>query len=220
MLLITLIVVALIVFLLFSRWTKRYAHSIEETFLTNLNSREMRAEYLGEKKPEYASSLLDKDLHLADFDIPAEVEWAGAELRELSFGQLYGVHVVSILRGNKRINIPKATDRIFPQDRIQVIGTDKGLEAFGTALKAVENQLPEDFSAGEMILRRLPVTSTSPFLGKNLVQCGIRDHYHCLVAGIEKPDGSLHVPNAHLPLEEDDILWLVGEHADIDALMG
>ena len=188
--------------------------------MTNLNSREKRAEYLGEKKPEYASSLLDKDLHLADFDIPAEVEWAGSQLRELSFGQHYGVHVVSILRGNKRINIPKATDRIFPHDHIQVIGTDKGLEAFGASLKAAQTQLPEDFSAGEMVLRRLPIESASPFLGQTLVQAGIRDKYHCLVAGIEKPDGSLHVPNAQLPLEDGDVLWLVGEHADIDALMG
>ena len=219
-LLITLIVLALIIFLLFSRLTKRYSHRIEETFMTNLNSREKRAEYLGEKKPEYATSLLDKDLHLADYDIPAEVDWAGSELRELSFGQHYGVHVVSILRGNKRINIPKATDRIFPHDHIQVIGTDKGLEAFGATLKAAETQLPEDFSSGEMVLRRLPVGSTSPFLGKNLVECGIRDKYHCLVAGIEKTDGSLHVPNAQLPLEDGDVLWLVGEHKDIDALMG
>ena len=36
----------------------------------------------------------------------------------------------------------------------------------------------------------------------------------------EKPDGSLHVPNARLPLEDGDVLWLVGEHKDIDALMG
>ncbi len=219
-LLIALIALVLIIFLLFSRWTKRYSHRIEKTFMTNLNSREKRAEYLGEKKPEYATTLLDKDLHLADYDIPAEVEWAGSQLRELSFGQRYGVHVVSILRGNKRINIPNATDRIFPQDRIQVIGTDKGLEAFGASLKSAQSQLPEDFSAGEMILRRLPVGSASPFLGKNLVECGIRDQYHCLVAGIEKPDGSLHIPNAQLPLEDGDVLWLVGEHKDIDALMG
>ena len=101
-----------------------------------------------------------------------------------------------------------------------MIGTDKGLEAFGASLKAAQTQLPEDFSAGEMVLRRLPIESASPFLGQTLVQAGIRDKYHCLVAGIEKPDGSLHVPNAQLPLEDGDVLWLVGEHADIDALMG
>ena len=206
-------------FLVFNKWTKRSYKRLEETFHTNLRSREMRAEYLGEKKPEYASSLLDKDLHLADFDIPAQVEWAGEELRSLNFGQKYGVHVVSILRGNKRINIPKATDRIFPQDRIQVIGTDAGLESFGAALQSSNTPLPEDFTAEEMILRRLPVGSASPFLGKALKDSGIRNHYHCLVAGIEKPDGTLHVPDAHIPLEEGDVIWLVGEHKDLDVLM-
>ena len=218
-LLILLLVMGIVVFLLFSRWTKQYSHRIEQTFMTNLNSREKRAEYLGEKKPEYASRLLDKDLHLTDFDIPAEVEWAGKELRELNFGQHFGVHVVSILRGTKRINIPKATDRIFPHDRIQVIGTDSGLEAFGKALQASERTMPEDFSDGEMILRRLAIGTASPFIGKTLLESGIRNHYHCLVAGIEKPDGALHVPNATLPLENGDVMWLVGEHKDIEALM-
>lgn len=218
-LLILLLVVGIVVFLLFSRWTKQYSHRIEQTFMTNLNSREKRAEYLGEKKPEYASRLLDKDLHLTTFDIPAEVEWAGKELRELNFGQHYGVHVVSILRGAKRINIPKATDRVFPHDRIQVIGTDSGLEAFGKAMEASEQALPENFAEGEMILRRLSIGSTSPFIGRNLLESGIRNRYHCLVAGIEKPDGALHVPNATLPLEDGDVVWLVGERKDIEALM-
>ena len=218
-LLILLLVVGIVVFLLFSRWTKQYSHRIEQTFMTNLNSREKRAEYLGEKKPEYASRLLDKDLHLTTFDIPAEVEWAGKELRELNFGQHYGVHVVSILRGAKRINIPKATDRIFPHDRIQVIGTDSGLEAFGKAMEASEQALPENFAEGEMILRRLAIGSTSPFIGRNLLESGIRNRYHCLVAGIEKPDGALHVPNATLPLEDGDVVWIVGERKDIEALM-
>ena len=216
--LIILLAFVLVAFMLFSRWTKRYSRHLEKTFRNNWRSRDMREEYLGQKNPEYASTLLDKDLHLAYFDIPAQVEWAGGELRELNFGQLYGVHVVSILRGNKRINIPKATDRIFPYDRIQVIGTDTGLESFGQALTQGETSLPEDLTAEEMVLRRLPVGATSPFLGKTLKDSGIRNRHHCLVAGIEKADGNLHVPDAHLPLEEGDILWLVGCHKDLDAL--
>ena len=205
--------------LVFNKWTKRSYKALEKTFQTNLRSRDIRAEYLGEKKPEYASSLMDKDLHLADFVVPAEVEWAGKELRELNFGQQFGVHVVSILRGNKRINIPKATDRLFPNDSIQVIGTDAGLERFGTAFSQTETSLPEDMVAQEMELRRLPLEPASPFLGKAIKDSGIRNRYHCLVAGIEKPDGTLHVPDPSLPLEEGDVLFLVGEHKDIDYLM-
>ena len=218
-LLILLLAFALVALMLFNSWIKRSSHRIEQTFMTNLRSREMRAEYLGETKPAYATRLIDKDLHLADFDIPAEIPWAGSELHTLNFGQEYGVHVVSILRGNKRINIPKASDRIFPHDRIQVIGTDADLEKFGAALQSPDDELPEDLSAGEMVLRKLSIEKDSPFLGKTLKDSGIRNRYHCLVAGIEKEDGALHVPNATLPLEEGDILWLVGEHKDMEALM-
>ncbi len=219
-LVIVLLALAIVMYLMFSRFTKKRTHRIEETFLTNLNSREKRAEYLGQKKPEYASRLLDKDLHLADFDIPAEVDWAGSTLHELMLGQRFGVHVVAIIRGNKRINIPDASARIFPHDRIQVIGTDSDLEAFGAELQRAEATLPDDFGDGEMILRRLPITDGSPFLGKALKESGIRNHFHCLVAGIEKPDGTLHVPDASLPLEDGDNLWIVGEKQDVETLLG
>ncbi|UVV77924.1 TrkA C-terminal domain-containing protein [Bacteroides fragilis] len=35
-----------------------------------------------------------------------ESAWAGKTLLELNLGKKYGVHVVSILRGKRRINIP------------------------------------------------------------------------------------------------------------------
>ena len=215
-LLIALLVLGLTVFMVFNRWTKQYSRRLEDTFLSNLRAKDKRAEYLGEKNPEYATRLLDKDLHLADFTIPPEVEWAGSTLRERNFGQRYGVHVVSILRGNKRINIPNAAEHLFPYDRIQVIGTDKDLEAFGTALKRHEGAVPENLS--EMVLRRLPLGPSSPFVGKTLQESGIRNHYRCLVAGIEKSDGALHVPDAHIPLAEGDTVWVVGEHQDIDII--
>ena len=218
-LLILVLVAGVVIYMLFSRQIRKSASRMEETFFTNLRSREMRAEYLGEKKPEYASDLVDKDLHLADFEVPAEADWVGSELRELNFGQRYGVHVVSILRGRKRINIPKAKDCLYPNDRIQVIGSDTGIEAFGVALDKVSSDLPEDLAQGEMVLRRLPVLETSPFAGKDLKDSGLRNVYHCLVVGIEKPDGTLHAPHAALPLEVGDTLWLVGEHKDLDALL-
>lgn len=218
-LIILLLVAIVVICMLFSRYTRKYASRMEETFLTNLRSREMRAEYLGKKKPEYASDLLDKDMHMADFTVPAEVEWAGAELRELNFGQRYGVHVVSILRGHKRINIPKATDRIFPQDCIQVIGSDTGIEAFGAALSTACGTLPDNWTEGEMVLRRLPIGEDSPFTGKTLKDIGLRNRFHCLAVGIEKEDGNLHAPKATLPLEAGDTLWLVGEHKDLEALL-
>ena len=204
-----------------SRFIKRNAQRIEHNFLTNFRSRELRDEYLGEKKPEYASRLLSKDMHLADFDVPAEIEWGGKTLAELNLGKRFGIQVVSLLRGGLRINIPKGSDRIFPQDRIQVIGSDSDLEEFGKHLKASAIDLEDDrYHSGETVLKCVPVTGISPFLGLTLRDSGIRDRYHCLVAGVEKADGTLHSPAATLPFEEGDILWIVGEKEDVERVMG
>ena len=193
---------------------------MERTFLTNFRSRELRDEYLGEKKPEYASRLLSKDMHFADFDVPAEIDWGGKTLAELNLGQRFGIQVVSILRGNLRINIPKANTRVFPQDRIQVIGSDAELEEFGKHLKDSAINLEDDrYHSGEMLLRCVPVTAASPFLGQTIREASIRNRYHCLVAGVEKSDGELHAPTATMTLEDGDILWVVGEKEDVEKVM-
>ena len=219
-LLIFVLALAVVFAIVSSRFIKRNAQRIEHTFLTNFRSRELRAEYLGEKKPEYASRLLSKDMHFADFDIPAEIDWGGKTLAELNFGQRFGIHVVSILRGGLRINIPKANNRVFPQDRLQVIGSDADLEAFGAHLKASAIDLEDErYHSGEMVLKCVPVTGTSAFLGHTIIDAGIRNRYHCLVAGVEKADGTLHTPDVHSPFEEGDILWVVGEKEDVEKVM-
>ena len=214
--LIFLLALVLVLVMLFNRFTRQNAHRIEETFMTNLRSRELRAEYLGEKKPEYASRLLSKDLHLADYDIPGDAAWAGQTLAQLNFGQRFGVQVVSILRGTHRLNIPGARERIFPQDHIQVIGTDSDLEAFGATLTTAQE---ENYQDSEMVLRRMIVGAGSPFLGKDIRESGIRNTWHCLIAGIEKPDGTLHVPDVTIPFEEGDTIWLVGEKNDMEKIL-
>lgn len=218
--LIFLIALVAVFAIISSNFIKHNAQRIERNFMTNFRSRELRAEYLGEKKPEYASRLLSKDMHLADFDVPAEIEWGGKTLAELNFGQRFGIHVVSILRGGLRINIPKATDRVFPQDHIQVIGSDSDLEEFGKQLTQSTVKLEDDrYHSGEMLLRCVPVTGLSPFVGQTIRNSGIREHWHCLVAGVEKEDGQLHTPDVTIPFEEGDILWIVGEKEDVDKVM-
>ena len=77
----------------------------------------------------------------------------------------------------------------------------------------------ERYHSGEMLLRCLPVTGLSPFIGKTIQNAGIRNHWHCLVAGVEKEDGQLHTPDVNIPFEEGDVLWIVGEKEDVDKVM-
>ena len=105
---------------------------------------------------------------MTDYEIPGESAWAGKTLAELNFGKRYGVHVVSILRGRKRINIPGASVRLFPQDKIQVIATDEELTVFGEEMNKISTVDADAIEKSETILRQLRIDANSPFLGKNL----------------------------------------------------
>lgn len=214
------VAVLLVIMMILSRQLKKQSIMIERKFFQNLRYRDMRAEYMGEKKPEYAGRLLSRDLHLTDFEVPGESAWAGKTLAELNFGKKYGIHVVSILRGRKRINIPGASVRLFPEDKIQVIGTDEELNQFSSEMEKAAILETDVVEKSEMILRQFRVDAHSIFLGKTMRESGIREQYHCLIVGVERGEETLHAPDPHEPFMEDDVVWIVGENADVYKLVG
>ena len=213
---VTVLVVSLMIW---SRRLKKHSIMIERRFFQNLRSRDVRAEYLGEKKPAYAGRLLSHDLHLADIDIPGESPCAGKTLMELNVGKKYGVHIASILRGKRRINIPGGAVRLFPFDRIQVIGTDEQLNAFSEAVSLGAAVDTDIYEKSEMTLKQLLIDADSVFLGKTIKESGIRDKYHCLIAGVERGDDALMSPNVNAPFQEGDVVWIVGEKEDVYQLV-
>lgn len=213
------VAVLVVMLMVWSRQLKKQSILIERRFFQNLRSRDVRAEYLGEKKPEYAGRLLSHDLHLADVDIPGESAWAGKTLMELNLGKRFGVHVASILRGKRRINIPGGSVRLFPMDKLQVIGTDEQLNLFNEALLKGAEVDWDVYEKSEMTLKQLIIDRESVFLGKTLRESGIRDKYHCMIAGVESEDGTLMVPDASVPFKEGDVIWVVGEKDDVYQLI-
>ena len=216
-LIITFALVAVIL-MIYSRRLKHRSIKLERLFVQNLRSRDIEAQVHGKKKPLFEGHLLDRDIHISEFNVPEDSAWAGKRLSQLRIGSRFGVHVSSILRGMQRINIPGGQTVIFPGDRIQAIGNDDQLHAFGQALK---NELvPEDaeIEKREMHLRKLILDSQSPFIGKTLRESGIRDQFNCMVVGLEEGQQDLTILDpAHL-FEEGDIIWVVGEAEDLRTL--
>lgn len=211
----------LVCLMMFSRFLKKQSILLERRFVLNLHSKEMQEQFKGEKTPEYAGHLLSRDLHLSDFQVPVDSEWAGQTLNELDLGRKYDVHVASIIRGNNRINIPGGSSRIFPGDTLQVIGTDDQLSHFSDCLEQQTVQMDdEELEHREMKLCQLVVDKGSPFCGKNIREGGFRNVYRCLVVGVERSnDGTLMSPDVSVPLNEGDVVWIVGERDDVRRLL-
>ena len=180
----------------------------------------MRQEYLGEKAPQYAGKLVDRDLHLSDFKIPADSSWVGKTLKELDLSRKYGVMISSIIRGTHRVNIPDGSSRVFPDDTIQVIGSDEQLSVFADQVdKAVISYADEDFEKREMKLTQFIITPNSSFVGKTIISTSIRNSYHCLVVGVEADgDDKLSKPDVNRPFAPNDVVWIVGEEDNLSKL--
>ena len=216
MITIGIIVVILIVL---SRGIKKRSISMERLFILNLRSRDIEAQVHGKKRPLYEGKLLDRDIHIAEFEIPYNSAWMGMSLKQLDLGRRYGLHVSSILRGGRRLNIPDGDYIIFPCDVLQVIGNDEQFNHFREALE--ENIIGEDpeLEKREMKLRQMVIGSDSPFIGKTLIESRIRDHYNCMVIGLEEGKESLSPYNPNRKFKEGDIIWVVGEEDDLQLLI-
>jgi len=214
---ITLGVIAVALMIL-SRTVKRRSIVLERLFVNNLRSRDIEAQVHGKKRPLYEGRLLDRDIHIADFEVPFNSMWMGSSLKELNLGKKYGIHISSILRGGLRMNIPDGDYVLFPCDRLQVIGSDEQLANFSHALETDIIQEDLKLENREMKLRQVIISETSPFVGKTLEESGIRSIYGCMVVGLEEGKENLSSVNPKRRFQEGDIVWLVGEQESLSSL--
>lgn len=214
------IAIIMVVLMVFSRSIKSGSIRLERLFMKNLRSREIEALVHGRKRPLYENRLLDRDVHLADFDVPMDSRWMGMSLSQLRLRQRFGVNVSSIFRANHRLNIPDGNSCVYPGDRLQVIGSDEQLAKFGASLRDEVMGEELDFEKREMKLRQVVLHAGSRFVGKTIGESGIRDSYSCMVVGIEDGEENLTPIEPARRLEKGDILWVVGEADALDTLAG
>ena len=211
--------VIVILLIIFSRWVKHRSITLERLFVQNLRSRDIAAQVYGKKRPLYADRLLDRDIHIADFEVPSDSMWMGQSLKQLNLGKKYGVHISSILRSGWRINIPDGDYVLFPGDILQAIGSDEQFTAFREALDRERLGVDPDSEKRLMKLRQLVISGESPFVGKTLIESGIRDLYSCMVIGLEEGKQNLSAFPPNRKFKEGDIIWVVGEEESLDTLI-
>lgn len=217
--LIITIALVIMVIMVMSRGLKRRSIKLERVFIENLRSREIADAIHGKRRPLFANGLFDRDIHIGSYTIPDDSKWAGMTLAKLQLRNRFGVHASSVIRGTRRINIPDGDTVIFPGDQIQVIGDDEQLAKMSTALNLEIYEEDPHIEKHEMKLRKMVITSNSPFIGKTLRDSGIREKYDCMVVGVEEGQEKLTMISPSRCFEKGDIIWLVGEEHSLQQLM-
>ena len=211
------IAVAVVALILILREDLTQYSRLETHFLTNLNLREEVAKKHHPLKTSFNSEFNNKDIELTSVVVSPYSRYIGKSLGELSFRQEFGVNVVAIVRGDLKIYIPKSSERIYPQDKLAVVGTDGQLQKFRDEIESPQGVPDTEEMYQEMNLHSFTVNEAFHFLDKSIVQSRFGEKYDSIVVAIER-NGAL------VPLDKDvtfllgDLVWFVGEREKIRQL--
>lgn len=210
------IAATVIAIVIFSQQLKKQSILMERHFFSNLTARELENERKAPINQRFANHLLQRDLHLADFEVKQNSPSMGRTLKELNFRQKCNVNIVTIIRGDRRINIPGGEERLYPFDKLIVVGADEDLEHFRRYLvKRYKNIESSQHETEEVNMEQFIIAEDSHLIGRTILESGIRDKAACLVIGIERGDSSIKNPAPTTLFQEGDIVWIVGEREKV-----
>ena len=100
---------------------------------------------------------------MADFTVSPDSIYVGRTLKESSLRTLFQINVISITRGEKRLDIPQGEEHLYPYDKVTVVGTDRQLESFRTSMEQKKVEREADISDSIIIgIERSTVNIMNP----------------------------------------------------------
>ncbi|RYD55070.1 MAG: sodium:proton antiporter [Sphingobacteriales bacterium] len=192
--------------LIFSKRIHAFYLRIEERFFYNFNDRE-RTEAVSSRR-----ELAPWDARVTQLPVPLGSPVTGITLDELALRERTGVNIAMIRRGEHyTISAPSRTERLYPGDKLFVIGTDDQIELFRRTIEPPEGVEVSEDSTHEVVLKKLDVVKGSFMAGKTIRESSIRERTKGIVVGIERKKRRLLNPESNLIMEEGDRIWIVGD---------
>lgn len=189
--------------LIFSQRLQAFYDRMEIRFLTNLNEREAQKVMRREITPW--------DAHLADFEIQPDFPHAGKQLQQLALREKYGVNIAFIDRGKVSILVPDRYERLYPGDKISVIGTDDQLTRIKELFEYPTRDTDDlEMHSDEITLQNFTVAKDSRLYKTSIRHSGLREEAQALVVGLERNGSRLLNPDSKMMLHEGDTVWIVG----------
>lgn len=202
-----------LILLLFSKKIQNFYGKIEVRFLSNLNERET-------KQKEGLKELTPWDTHLSVFKLNARSPFIGKTLLESKIREEFGVNIAAIEREELTINVPGRNERLYPQDKISVIGTDEQLTKFKDFLEKT-NESPNILNTSNKTkLLHFTLLDNSFLVGKTIKGSNFRELTKGLVVGIERNGQRILNPESDLIFQGGDIIWVVGNEKRIQIVAG
>lgn len=196
-------VIAILFFILSYRHLERSYRWFENQLVNNIQT--------GEANGSRYEQLAPWDTHLVEIEVGERSTFNGKSLRHCQIRQQYGVNIVAICKEYKVIPAPRGDDKIHAGDRLVVLGNDNQIDEFEKQLeKRAQHSDSADF-LDNFTLRAYLLEKQHRIVGKTIRHSQIREKVNGLVVGLERGNRRILNPDPDTVLQEDDLIFIVGE---------
>ena len=159
------------------------------------------------------------EAHIAVIDIPQDSDQLGLSLYELKAREKFGVIVVMIERGGVKIPAPSRDEKLYPYDKVYVVGSDSQVEHFQSFIESHDRTEAESQAIpNEFQLKPIVLEEDSNLVGKTIIGSQIREQTLGLVVGVERDGKRVISPQADYKFEAGDLVWVFGDHKKLENL--
>ena len=232
--LIVIIAAVPIAMIVHSDYMKGKTIDLEMRFLSNFSEKTL-AKAKKERGIKGNYVWLNESLLVAEFQVTDASEHR--TIYEFSSSRAFQVEIIKIIRGDKRINMPKADEMVLAGDILHMMGTHDEIESCMMLLEredCIEYTERPDVSLKDYLYAQtfhgiepeqqliccpIRIESDSEFLRKSIKNSGIRSRYRGTVIGIERDNLPIPNPDIETIIQKGDMIWVLGSQRMAEALI-
>lgn len=159
----------------------------------------------------------EQSLRLREVHLPTNAEHAGRSIMDLRLRSDWGCSVVGIDRQGFAINNPSARDRLYPGDRLLLLGTREALDRTAAFLAGAAERPAWMQHFDELASEHIAVPPRSACAGRTLAELDLFNRHGVQIGAIRRAGREIVAPDGRETIAEGDRLLVLGAHRTIRA---
>lgn len=172
--------------------------------------------------PELLERYRSIEQKLFEVEIPADSWLSGKALAECRLGQLFDIHVISILRQGAEMLLPSPDlplqegDRLTLHSRPENLNTLRGLQQL--RIETSDESDAAILEAEDIALIEATLAPNTPLVGKTAVDIQLRNRYGLQLLGILRANEVHRTDLGKMPIQYGDALLLMGPKEKLEVI--
>ncbi len=193
-------------------WHSSWQSSVQDVFTTGEAS---VSEVRDSARAAIGQGLESWGLRLEDYIVPDDAAYAGHNLEQLAIPTYFGCSVIEVERNGHVITSTGPDLRIYPGDKLMLLGAEEALMAARAFLKKTKGKRAEEPDAFDGSILETLAVHDGPRMGKTLASLLIARETGTRIVGIQRGSERIINPDGNETLEVGDSLLVVGTLSEL-----